>query len=1367
MNSDFPRKRLILIGIVLVAGLFVKPTQVHGQTFSVTPLTSDYYIYFRWTEAQNACVFFPWTQYIIRLTGSADALHTVTYSGIGWAMPANHGTEFYYEAGPHQTKSFEISARHYGTGCDYGTLETFTTSTNSLRPPRGLTASYDKYDNKIVLNWSASNTDVPPNLYQYRIMRSGTAGNIATVNSGVLTWTDTSAVPGVDYVYQVYTYAPKWDEYSVYVSDTGRVFNLNVRTESLSSGVKIIWDKENSDALDYNSFTIERQDGDNTPDFLITINSSAATSWTDVNAGGLPLPGYSYRYIVTPASTDGKTYRPGSAYGSRLPDGGISGYVKAPFGGGVQGVTVNVERTTSVPQGDHRKNYSAVTDANGYYEIQGIYYYDEASFTITPTLEGHGFRPVKENRTLSLANNVISNINFTDTSSFTVNCQVRQLFGGKVLDVAGVEIVIDDIPRGFISGVDGTVMATVAEIEAHKFSPRFTNHLFSPSDTTIYVSDNIDGLLFYDTTLFQFSGKVSGPCGIIIGTAELHIKDSAGAIDTVISSDQEGDFSVFLPGRKYSVQVSGFTPDDPGIVKEDSVLSYFSEPEIISLDTGASFYEFVYRKKPTLLVSGFLSRGCGGSYDGIPVFEQARPVTLQIEVREYFGDANCLVDSGYVIISHNLEGGVNRTDTIVLQEGKASYDVLAGVPNLIAPHLYNLEMTACVGNVTDRFTTQVLVTGNRPREQTFTTVSPQVPFMILRDPPGDGSYSYLSENSSFSTAMSLSAKVESSVNAWAQVKLGAEYEAGQFIFTKFKAWGQVKASLKIGASLAGSTELTMNFSTTEKISTSGNPDVIGAEGDVFIGAALNLVYAITDVIEYNTVSCDVEVSKQLIMCPDGFHTTFMYTEDHIRNVLIPQLEQIRSLYEKSDPDSAVIYRSQISVWQQTLDRNDTLKMNAQFIENRSISAGVPFESSQEITTSTSNSIAFSSFIDANVATEVGLEIGGSGASAGVEASLRVEVGASSKDDLSFSRTTGYVLSDDDAGDYFSVDILSDPAYSVPVFRLAAGRSSCPWEKGTQPRDGVKAVANTHTQTDVNSRDAAVFTLTLYNTSQSDEERTYHLKFLQESNPYGALLTLGGSEIQGGIPTPFTIAAADSVKTTVTVRKGPEAPTYNGLRFVVSSPCDASISDEIVLNVSFCDSCSSKDNHKPVISTLKLDTALIEEEYTFQFEAADPDSDLISWYLLRGPEGAELDAVTGIFKWLPEEGDEGDDTIQVRVTDGVLSDTASFVIHVKGLITPVKWSRPVPKVLAMSMLSGSFSSSVKLMIAVPPGEKALTLKVYDISGKVRNTWTISGVGYHYIEWKGSNAKGSPMPTGIFIARLYGGSKSLQSRLVVLK
>jgi hypothetical protein len=941
------------------------------------------------------------------------------------------------------------------------------------------------------------------------------------------------------------------------------------------------------------------------------------------------------------------------------------------------------------------------------------------------------------------------------------------VFNGVTISVNEVDIWPDNVPRGYVTDTNGFTAVTVAEIGTHTLKPIKNKHFFVPLDTSLYISDNIPEMVFFDTTTHLFSGTFSGPCGIYIGKAKLHIFDRTGILDTVIESDQTGNFTVRLPAQPIIVKVSDFT-EEGGLVNKDSVLTYFFDTVHIDLDTSNVEYSFIYRKKPSLSVSGFPRLGCGGTYNGKPIVEQAQPFNLELEFRENFGTSNCLVDTGYAVITHTLNGGATVIDTVALANGRISYEIVPGTPNIIAPHFYQLEVVAYTGNVSDYYSTQVLVTGNRPREQTFTTVSPKVPFMILRDPPGDGSYSYLTQGISFNTSFKLYTKMESSLNLWSQAKLGAEYEAGQFVFTAFKVWGQLKQSLTIGGSLTNTTELALNITANEKFSTSGNSDITGTSGDVFVGAAMNMVYAITDVIEYDTNGCGVDISKQLIVSPDGFNTTFMYTEDHIRNVLVPQLEEIRDLYLTTYPDSAVLYQSQINVWKQTLDRNDTLKQNALRIENRSFNAGVAYENSLEVTAGLTNTIDFSLYLEASLAGELGLEVGGSGVSAGVESKLKLEMGGSSSSGVSYTRTTGYYLSDDDVGDFFSVDILADLAYAAPVFKLVAGRSSCPWESGTQPRDGVQLLSDSTTKLGISSTDAAVFTLSLGNTTQSGEIRTYNLQFLQESNPYGAVITLGGSQVQGGSPVPYTINPGSSVNALVTVRKGPSAWDYSGLKFVLSSPCDGSISDDIALNVVFCDTCNALTNSKPSITTTVIDSAVIGQPYVFTFSATDPDDNQIMWYLLDAPLGMEINVITGVLSFDPLDENEGVDTVRVRATDGVLSDTVAYVLRVRKTTTLSEIHESIPTDLSFIASPNPFNPTVNLRVGIPVSIKnQLTLQVFSITGKLLKTWIVKGTGYHNVSWNGKDANESSLPTGLYIACLKGGSKILQRKLLMVK
>src|SRR5690606_16096543 len=147
--------------------------------------------------------------------------------------------------------------------------------------------------------------------------------------------------------------------------------------------------------------------------------------------------------------------------------------------------------------------------------------------------------------------------------------------------------------------------------------------------------------------------------------------------------------------------------------------------------------------------------------------------------------------------------------------------------------------------------------------QTFATVTPEVPFLILRDPPGDQSYSYLSDNTTFKSSMSFYSQLSGSANVWGSTKVGIEQEAGVGVILPFKLWGEIKSTMEVGASLKSQLELGMEFSVENKFSTSGNQNVTGSSGDVFIGSAMNILYALTDVITFDAQNCSVVTSQEI------------------------------------------------------------------------------------------------------------------------------------------------------------------------------------------------------------------------------------------------------------------------------------------------------------------------------------------------------------------------------------------------------------------------------------------------------------------------------------------------------------------------
>ncbi len=90
------------------------------------------------------------------------------------------------------------------------------------------------------------------------------------------------------------------------------------------------------------------------------------------------------------------------------------------------------------------------------------------------------------------------------------------------------------------------------------------------------------------------------------------------------------------------------------------------------------------------------------------------------------------------------------------------------------------------------------------------------------------------------------------------------------------------------------------------------------------------------------------------------------------------------------------------------------------------------------------------------------------------------------------------------------------------------------------------------------------------------------------------------------------------------------------------------------------------NEAPVFTNSPVVTSIDElVEYTFDFNATDPENNPLTFLLSGNPAGSTIDASTGIFSWTPTEAQgEGVYTFLAQVTDGELITTQEVSITVK-------------------------------------------------------------------------------------------------------
>jgi hypothetical protein len=728
----------------------------------------------------------------------------------------------------------------------------------------------------------------------------------------------------------------------------------------------------------------------------------------------------------------------------------------------------------------------------------------------------------------------------------------------------------------------------VGEAGTYNLRPEYFNHTFIPADTTLDVIDAITGLIFRDTTTTTLSGKVVGVCDNFLGLADVNIKSLvSGCIDTTLKTDDQGFYRITLPAQEYIARVVEI--DHPDRV---TILNYL-KPDTIDITQEDATADFIYHSPPIMTLSGLPDQGCG--VYNVPVAYQEDGFRLHIDITEKFGELECPTDTGTVHILDQV--AYSATENILpLAGGSTYYDVIPGYPNLsgggVHPHQKMLVVRADIAGFTVSDTLWILVLGQKPRSFEFSTVSPEIPLMILHDPPGDMSYSYLSQSTTSSVNIGFSFESEVGVGVFANFKVGGGGDVPGLGSTGAWVGANAEANVGVRSTLEGTQQIVI--STTEMLKTSASDVIVGAYGDVYMGAAINLLYAKTDILDWDVQNCTVVRDTGIVWNGNGFKTTYLYTESHIRESVIPGLQAMADILNNSgDPikqDSAEVLLNQMQVWQQVLDYNDSLKYNAVpvpgFPDNISLSAGTSISEEATVGSTSTLSVGLNLFIDASVALSIGAKAGDfNEVEAGVKIFAKLDIGVSEEVSYEISNTIGFELADDDAappGDAFTIDILGDPVYGTPVFNLLGGESSCPWEPGTLPREGVGLTMNTFELHNIPPEIPASFDLYLYNLTQNDESRSYLLSLVQGSNPDAAVISVGGA-VLGDDELQFTMPPNrdDPQRATLRVeRVAGSAFDYENLQIHLYSPCDEQIDTTVSFSVYFIKPCSDVKVVKP-------------------------------------------------------------------------------------------------------------------------------------------------------------------------------------------
>lgn len=362
-----------------------------------------------------------------------------------------------------------------------------------------------------------------------------------------------------------------------------------------------------------------------------------------------------------------------------------------------------------------------------------------------------------------------------------------------------------------------------------------------------------------------------------------------------------------------------------------------------------------------------------------------------------------------------------------------------------------------------------------------------------------------------------------------------------------------------------------------------------------------------------------------------------------------------SLAEKDYVDQIDSCYTSIQNWVRVLAENEEEKVNAfkmsdnERVQNYSFQGGSSIEMSYEYSHSKTKSTEYTFTVGAGVAGQIGASINGFGVRFSSQETAGKYNGYSRSDSETTTTNYGFVLAEDSDYDYLTVDVINvADKENVPqdgsqdgtqqkltkadmVFRLRGGATACPYEgeqytKYFEP--GQHKISEGSLQIEqpvievspaeifnVPSNNPAVFTLTMYNESETQSDVWFTLSLVDSSIPDGAKLSIDGVPLSDG--RVFLVPYGEVLTKTLEVGIGANAYDYEGMQLVLGSQCQCDptgfqevISDTITFSAHFIPTSTEVHFKSPGDNwTLNTECDSIDGEYYLPFTITDYD---INW-----------------------------------------------------------------------------------------------------------------------------------------------------------
>ena len=1000
----------------------------------------------------------------------------------------------------------------------------------------------------------------------------------------------------------------RWPSFSHSFTQTSpllqvRGFDFTAAPVTNPNKIQLDWDDSKippNDAI--YKWTINRPDGVN---LEAIINSTPLPIYDD---NGI-VPGMNFYYTLQAKDNAGNPiYFDETKKARPAPNGKITGTVATEGNTGVGGVTVYLE-TPQLPAGFDLNgdtifypalSYSTQTDMNGEYTFDTIYYHTEANFTLWASIAGHDITYIDLNNptasdSIGSCNLVLNTanafetaeVNFRDHSAYAIEVNIVNDWG---CPVKGIEVLMDGVSYNEFTDEAGEASLTTIEqgqkiISVYDTTTNSTR-TFTPVQGSVIPSFTTSYVTFTETTLCPLTLNVLGDCDIVLYDYQKYklVSQTTGCEKYLETNNATGQPTVFnVPPDVYDVYVDSLTGSNSAYAEP----AYFQAQAVNLISDAADIAIFVYKLPPEFVIDPLhFGNQIQVDTDTFSSFTQFYYVNLPIAVQQIFtntysgtGTQYCPIDTGVVEIEDYIS---DRSDNIiygVIDNGQVLfgdtsgyvpyYTMQAGEPNIYSPYTKDILFTGIVeyqgSDLSFTHKDSAVVLGEKMYGTNFLATSPSIPVLILRDPPGDGSYSTWSQDTVICNTLGITGLQEVSATYGSEIKVGTEFEISTGFGVAISLQTEIYATLgyEISASVSqnDSKEISECFTTSTSYSTSSS--VTGAEADLFVGVSYNFLYGNTKILKYVDSIQELQIDTGIVFNMDGLESYFVFSRYEIEHNVIPTLE-LQANQSALGTDVRDSINRSIEQWENMLVLCDSIENNSTLSESMAFDGGGSVINKTSIEQqSDSRTIEINLLLDNSVMGSAGIDIAGIGVSSHYKLGLKLGESESSNVTETVTNTISYTLTDDDQGDNFLVQKFRDATYGTPIFKLAGGQSSCPHEPPTSQRD------NPHIECGVASNMynvdpllPAFFPLTLSNdvfvTGNIDASRGFTVSY-NGTKPAGIDVSINGIELGGNdylyVDVPIGTPQSAVLKVERLVDGYPYSFDYNNLSITMDPDCD--------------------------------------------------------------------------------------------------------------------------------------------------------------------------------------------------------------------